>query len=161
MVGDITADPRASHKHEQRRGLSSHLLSKLLNQAVTQSGYCGDLQWPYQKSPEGCVTQGVEIESILEMIAIGREWNRKPLDRTFIKIDEEDEIGLTDLVGNFKEVPFLNSFSDLPFSIKIVINIVQLSGANRHRIGNYGREQLAKRDYVHGLPGLEGQRGIC
>ena len=60
------------------------------------------------------------------MLAIGLKWNGQTLNRTFIEINEENEISLAQFLRNFKEVPLLDSFSDFPLSIKVVIDEVVL-----------------------------------
>src|SRR5690348_2855402 len=92
------------------------------------------------------------------MIAICREWNDQPLDGILIEINEEDEISLAWLISNFKEAPLLNSLSDLPFRIQIIINVFLLARTNLRSIRNYWRCKMAKSHYVHGLTSLKGER---
>src|SRR5688500_13396045 len=92
------------------------------------------------------------------MLSISLNWNRQTLDRTFIEINKEDEISFAQFFRNFKELPLLDPFSDLPLSIKIVIYVFSRP-INRSFIQNNRILDEAKSDDIHRLSGTEGRRG--
>ena len=60
------------------------------------------------------------------MLTIGVVWNGQTLDRTFVEINKKDEISLAQLFCNFKVAPLLDSFSDLPLSVKVDVYVFLL-----------------------------------
>jgi hypothetical protein len=72
------------------------------------------------------------------------DWNGEALHRTFIDINKEDEISLAHFFCNFKELPLLDPFPDLPLSIKVGIYVFSLP-ITRCFIQNYGKLETAKR----------------
>src|SRR5688572_28095075 len=92
------------------------------------------------------------------MLSISLNWNRQTLDRTFIEINKEDEISFAQFFRNFKELPLLAPFSDLPLSIKIVIYVFSRP-INRSFTQNSRMLAEATRGDIHRLCGTEGRRG--
>ena len=60
------------------------------------------------------------------MLAISLKWNGQTLNRIFIETNKEYKISLAWFFRNSKELPLLDSFSDFPLGIKVVIYIFGL-----------------------------------
>ena len=91
------------------------------------------------------------------MATISLNWNGETLDRTFIELNQEDEISVAQFFGNLKEVPLLDPLSDLPLGIKVVIYVLSV-WINLGVIQNYGILDGTKSNDVQGLSSMKGRR---
>ena len=134
-------------------------LTKLLNQAISQSRYRGQLQGTGHVTAVGCIAQRVEVKLLAEVLPISFEGNCQGLDRRVIKINQIDEICSARLVGDSKVVPLLDLLSDFSFNVEIEVEIIAARYGSCGGIDADRHIGAAKGDDVKRLSRLKAKRG--